>query len=291
MLQSLMYWYGKTPPSLRAELRRWVVMPGKRIFSRGEIAQDGFVVAKRLDQSIAFKLWREHCYEPHLSRLFRENLRPGDTFVDVGANIGYFTLLACACVGPRGQVHSFEPNSDTFQALEQNVRLNQFHQATLNNLALTDQSGSVQLWFGPGIDSGLVSMQQTSSLLTEKMVAQATTLDEYISTRGVGKIHAMKLDVEGAELLVLKGAKQLLAGPNRPDLIALELVQSHAAAFGILIASVVEFLSTRAYKTYGLLEQEGKSFCLEPLSAETRLSDGTCIALANPLQPDRLFVK
>src|SRR3989304_509633 len=118
MLLRLMSWYGKMPPARQAWFRHWIVTPGKRLLSHGVIRQDGFVIAKRLDQSSPFKIARTQRYEPQLSALFRKYLRPGDIFMDIGANIGYFTLLAASCVGPAGHVHSFEPNPETFKGLQ-----------------------------------------------------------------------------------------------------------------------------------------------------------------------------
>ncbi|MBI5567060.1 MAG: FkbM family methyltransferase [Chloroflexi bacterium] len=275
-----MNWYGKTPPALQNWLRHWVVTPGKRLFSRGVIKQPGFVIAKRLDQSIPFKLSREGYYEPQLSALFRQYLRAGDTFIDIGANIGYFTLLAASCVGATGHIHSFEPNPTTFKGLQRNVTLNNFKQVSLNNAAVSNVPGQVQLWVGKEIDSGLVSMRQTSSLLTDTVTSQAMTLDEYVIANRVGKIRAMKLDIEGAEWLALQGAQQLLIGNNRPDLIALEAVQSHAAAFGVSIAQLIEFLIASQYTVHLLPDDYEATNRLVEIADRQQPPDGTLVVIA-----------
>ncbi len=276
----LMKWYGKTPPALQNWLRHWVVMPGKRILSRGVIQQPGFVVAKRLDQSIPFKLNREGCYEPQLSALFRQYLRAGDTFIDIGANIGYFTLLAASCVGANGEVHSFEPTPETFKSLQHNVTLNHFRHVTLNKAAVSNKPGPVQLWVGKEIDSGLVSMRQTSHLLTDTVTSQATTLDEYVIANRVGKIRAMKLDIEGAEWLALQGSQALLSSERRPDLIAFEAIQSHAAAFGVTLAQLVEFLIARRYAVHLLPDDFEVTGRLAEIADPHQPPGGTLIAIA-----------
>ena len=277
MIQRLMDWYGRLPADRQGQLRRRVVTPGKRLLSRGVIAQPGFVIAKRLDQSIPFKIWREGCYEPHLSDLFRKYLRPGDTFVDVGANVGYFTLLAAACVGPTGHVHSFEPNPRVFKELQRNVMLNRFSQVALNNCALSNRAETIQLWVNPEIDSGLASMRRTSELLTETFACEAVTLDQYVAQKEPGKVRAMKLDVEGAELLVVQGAENLLDSADRPDLIALEAVQSHAASFNTTTSAVAQFLLSKGYILYYLGATEA-TFRLELFNIEEGVPDGTLVA-------------
>lgn len=281
MLQRLLRLYGIMLPSQMRDLLRRYTVTLKRLLSRGIIPQDGFVLAKTLDQTIAFVLVRDGCYEPHLSALLRQHLREGDIFVDVGANIGYFTLLAAACVVPKGHVHSFEPNPRTFEVLRRNVALNRFSQVTLNDLALSNQAGTLQLYIGPEyIDSGLASMRQTSQSLSETVVCQSITLDEYVANKGIGKIRAVKLDIEGAELLALQGSCSLLDSPNKPDLIALEAIYSHAAAFGISTVSVAQFLAEREYELNQLIEQPDGLFRLVALEPHNQPPDGTIVAIS-----------
>lgn len=253
-------------------------MPGKRFLSRGVINQDGFVIAKRLDQSVPFLLWRHKCYEPALSTLFRQYLRPGDTFIDVGANVGYFTLLGSSCVGPSGHVHSFEPNPRVLDELKRNVALNQFDQVAINNIALSNCAGKVPLYIAPEMDSGLSSMRRTSALLTETQTVPAITLDEYIESNGIGKIRAVKIDVEGAELLVLQGARTGLTGSFKPDFIALEFVQQHLAFFGHSRNSVIDFLANLGYELGMLIQDPSSPGRIASWHAHDQLEDGTLIA-------------
>jgi FkbM family methyltransferase len=279
MLERLMFWYGRLPPRLQAWLRHWIVVPGKRLLSRGVIVQDGFVLARSLDQSTPFRLVRDKHYEPHVSALLRQYLYPGDTFIDVGANVGYFTLLGASRVGPAGRVHSFEPNPRTFRELQRNAALNRFHWVSLNNLAVSNQSGIVQLWVGSEIDSGLASMRQTSELLSETIICRSTTLDDYVAHQQLGKIRAIKLDIEGAELLALQGAQGMLRGDCRPDLVVCEMAQSLAAAFEISLISVLRFLAEKGYQLYALSARSDLSYEITALRAAEMPPDGTLVAV------------
>lgn len=285
MLARLMSWFGRQPAPLQGWLRHWIVTPGKRLFSWGAIEQPGFKLERALDQSIPFHLSRAGVYEAELTQLLRGWLRPGDTFLDIGANIGYFTLLAASLVGPAGQVHSFEPHPRTFRHLQRNVRLNRFSQVQLNNLALNQDGTTVQLWYGPEIDSGLASLRRTHALLTHRVDCPATTLDAYAAQQALGPVRAAKLDVEGAEELVLQGASQLLSGPNRPELIALEVIRRHLDAFGFLPAAIVDHLARHGYAVHQLaVAPAGGRLC--PLAnGGAELREATLVALAERSAP------
>jgi FkbM family methyltransferase len=285
MLRRLMAWYGRLPAPVQARLRHWVVMPGKRLASHGIIQQPGFKMARALHQSIAFQLARTGEYEPALTALLRAWLRPGDTCLDVGANIGYFTLLAAARVGPAGQVHSFEPHPRTFRDLRRNVALNRFAHVRLNNLAVNHDGRPVQLWYGPEIDSGLASLRPGHALLTHHVACPAITLDAYAAQLALGPVRALKLDIEGAEWLALQGARRLLSGPQRPDLIALEVIRAHLQEFGISAAALVDDLRGQAYTLYELVAAPG-GYHLMPLAGSgAGLGAATLVALARQPEP------
>jgi FkbM family methyltransferase len=279
MLDDLMRWYGRAPLRAQRLLRRYLVKPGKQLLSRGVIRQNGFVITKQLDQSIPFILWRAGSYEPALSAMFREFLRPGDTFFDIGANVGYFTLLAASRVGKTGKVHSFEPNPPVFRELERNVALNGFDQVIPNDCALSDRAEMVELWVNPEVDSGLSSLRRTSEILTQTITRRAIRLDDYVVQNQIGKIRAMKLDVEGAEQLVLQGAQTLLTSVLKPDVIALESVQSHAVAFGRTTDAVVQFLVAKGYRVCVLTEDDAAHFRLADFNLAAGVPDSTLVAM------------
>jgi len=279
MINGLMNVYKKIPGSIQTWLRHWVIRPSKHLLSQGVIQQDGFVVAKRLNQSIPFKLWREGDYEPALSSLLRQHLKPGDVFFDIGANIGYFTLLGAACVGPTGQVHSFEPNPAPFKALQNNIQLNRFTHVTANAVALSDQPGTIKLWFNPEIDSGLASMGQNSTLLNQTIECPAVTLDHYIASHNITRVKAVKIDIEGAELLAFRGGHQWLTSSAAPELIALEAVAANAAALNFRLDMLAELLTDCGYQIYWLDETGSHSRQLVPIDDhQAQLPDGTWVA-------------
>ncbi len=155
----------------------------------------------------------EREYEPEVSWIYPYLLRDGDTFIDGGAHIGYLTMLASSCVGPTGAVHTFEPVSRTYDALARNVARNSATNVRLNKMALGPRDGTLDLelpidprgdailaWGATAIQAGRGSIERVPM----------TTLDEYAERAKLRSIRVLKLDLEGAELGALEGARDLL---------------------------------------------------------------------------------
>ena len=167
-------------------------------------------------------LVRNHVYEPETTRLVKQWLKEGDVFVDVGANVGYYTVLASKIVGLRGKVYAFEPSSENFKVLQANIELNNCKNVTAYNKALTDKSGKENL-FKPDprsygqkyLESVLrenktVGWEQhnTEEILREckPEVVKAVRLDEALKDAP----DVIKVDVEGSEKRALLGMGDLL---------------------------------------------------------------------------------
>ena len=147
---------------------------------------------------------RSRIYEPAVTRLVT-SLRPGMTFVDVGANNGYFSLLAAKAVGTSGKVYAFEPVPETFSRLKRNVELNRFKNVRLNRLALGMKNSTVDINLS-GVEDGLNSIVSIGHAVSSTTV-KVRTLDSIIEGED---IDLMKIDVEGYEKQVLMGSKRLL---------------------------------------------------------------------------------
>ena len=180
---------------------------------------DGFTIRGDLaiypDCAMAFGL-----YELDIARVLKRLLRPGDHFVDGGANIGYFTLTAATLVGPRGRVDAFEPMPETHARLAENVSRNGFdaivrrHQA-----ALSDHAGQAQFhyYLGPHFNHGCSSLFTTAGVETRDVTVETRRMDDALSGTTP---RLVKLDVQGAEPLVVAGMEGLLKGDAPPAVIA-----------------------------------------------------------------------
>ncbi len=163
-------------------------------------------------------------------------LRPQDTFFDVGANIGYFSRLALerGCV-----VHSFEPHPQIFKSLKENT--NTIHpkgQCSLYNVALSDQAGSFDLYIPPHFENnhGIASLEPRPGCEKVKVLTQK--LDDISESN----IRLIKIDVEGHELSVLQGAKEILKR-NQIEFLVFE-------DFSGPQSPVIQFLEDQGYKTF-----------------------------------------
>lgn len=149
-------------------------------------------------------------------QFMRRYLRPGDCFVDVGANVGVYTLLAASIVGARGTVHAFEPAPATFQRLCENTALNKLSVVHLHQIAVSDSAGNVEM-----TDPGDDALVRISTGLSEEQGSriECVKLEDFLPATSMAML---KIDVEGAEPLVLRGARKHLAAGN-PPVIQIEL--------------------------------------------------------------------
>lgn len=150
-------------------------------------------------------------YEPEKTRAITAVIRPGMTVVDVGAHVGYYSMIMAAGVGPEGRVQSFEPRRLNSDFLATHVRINDVSNIQLHRSCVGDRRGTVRFSHGTGTGTGCVCAEGETSV---EMIA----LDEAIDAGIVEAPDLIKIDVEGAEMLVLTGAKKLLA-EKRPLLV------------------------------------------------------------------------
>lgn len=162
-------------------------------------------------------------YESEMSERIVAQLRSGMTFVDVGANEGYFTVLASSVVGASGCVVAIEPQRRSVEILEANLALNECVNVQVVKAAAGDVSGSLVLHLMPSTNSGATSAVRPVRypVRTEK-VAQ-TRIDDLLPSLGISLVDVMKIDVEGYESHVIEGARETL----RTGAVACALVELH----------------------------------------------------------------
>jgi FkbM family methyltransferase len=143
-------------------------------------------------------------YEYHKRRLFEQLIRPGDTVFDVGAHVGFYTLLASILAGPAGRVYAFEPFPRNIRYLKKHLALNRAANVTVFEAAVTDTDG----W---------ADFQESSSHFEGRLASggglrvKTVSLDRLVAEEAASPPDALKIDVEGAEAVVLAGARKTLA--------------------------------------------------------------------------------
>ena len=165
--------------------------------------------------------------EPPVQEALRRVLAPGAVFYDVGANIGFFTILGARLVGPRGRVIAFEPVPACARAVARNIELNGFEHAKIRAEAVGAQGGTARLLVvGEASWSHLASTGRHADVREEIDVA-VVTIDELVGTDAIPPPDVLKIDTEGAELQAIAGMRETIAR-HRPAIVC-ELHDTNAA--------------------------------------------------------------
>jgi len=225
--------------------------------------------------------WNVHFfgnYEPEVRTQIKRWLAPGLTAVDVGANVGWHALLMASIVGPSGRVFAFEPNDSTRARLMAAIDGNRLSQIAVDPRAVSDRIGAAgfqapqagQVWDGTGRLTGAPAEGGHTGPSVE-----CITLDAFVSERGIEKLALIKIDVEGWELSVLRGARRTLEtlGPA----IVFEYDPAYVARCGGSGAALTSCLADAGYVLFELdprraplavprLDEAGGNFLALPAS-------------------------
>jgi FkbM family methyltransferase len=177
------------------------------------------------DQGISRELVLTGVHEKNSSEQLKREIEPGMTIVEVGANIGYYTLLESRFIGPRGHIYAFEPSPVNLRGLKINVLLNGLDsQVETFPYGIGNQTGTGRFFLtNKGNTSSFIARDDENGVhTTEVMDVPLTTLDDFFSTRPVS-LDFLRMDVEGYELEVIDGMKQLLQTPRAPRKMFIEV--------------------------------------------------------------------
>jgi len=164
-----------------------------------------FRLLVRLDDwAVGVRIAVKRSYEPHVTRVMRSFLTPGMSVIDVGANIGYFTMLAASRVGPTGRVAAFEPSPDNLDLLKRSAAANGFANVETHTLAVADEPGTVT--FSMDDSNGGIHRGEPG---VSAVLVPAVALDGFLPPGY--RVDLIKIDVEGSEGLAVKGMQDLLA--------------------------------------------------------------------------------
>jgi FkbM family methyltransferase len=218
-------------------------------------------------------------YDLAVSEVIARLAQPGETVIDVGANVGYMTLLARVVVSPRGRVIAFEPHPELYRVALDNVALSERHAAAapveLHNLALADRTGTAELAVPEEFNrnDGIARLNWQRSGDSRAISVDVATIDSMVGSEPVG---LLKLDVEGHELSVLQGAQIALAS-RRIRHIVFENHEGHDSA-------TVRYLAASGYAIFAL-GWSMRGLKLAPIGGgelATRYEAPSCLATLAP---------
>lgn len=190
-------------------------------------------------------------FESYETELFEQALRPGMTVLDVGAHIGYYTLIAARKVGPTGRVIAFEPEPRNNALLRKNVAANKLSNVVILDVAASDSAGSHDL-FLEKYNKGHHSFGRGSAS-AERITVKTDTIDHALERFGSPAIDLMKIDIEGAEPIALRGMKETIARSPAMTIFA-EAYPKCLERLGTPAAEYLRQLTTLGFKLWEINE-------------------------------------
>jgi FkbM family methyltransferase len=198
-------------------------------------------------------------YEKELGDILNKIIKPGDVFLDIGANIGYFSLLVANNV-PTVKVISFEPVREVFEKLKKNIAINDFKNITSFHAAVGEMKEEIGLFVSGPDNLGMSSFKQPENFSGKKEIVQVLALDEWFQRAGLAKIDVIKLDVEGSELAALKGMKEILQ--SFKPIVIVEINPETLSMFGLVPTDIYNYLNKFDFVSF-LITETGKLKKLE----------------------------
>lgn len=182
-------------------------------------------------------------------------LKKGDVFIDVGSNIGLFSLIASKIVGEEGKVICFEPSPLTYSRLKENVKINNFNNLDIRNLGLSDSRGELTFYVSKnGYDAWNSFSPSKDNKLELSINVPVSTLDFELNDIDKSKIKLVKIDVEGWEKFVLQGAKEFLTNFN--PIVMVELTEQNTFNSGYSVHEIYDIMKNFGYTWYRLQQGE-----------------------------------
>jgi FkbM family methyltransferase len=225
--------------------------PKKRLLKQVEFRGASFLVLANEDIGSRLLSFKE--YERNEITTLERLVRKDDVCVDVGANIGIHTIFMARKAHER-QTIAFEPVPFNRNVLAVNIGLNEIVNIQVHDCVLSDSVGTVE--FSVSEDAAYSSLRPTKvKREASSLSARSDTLDNLFAKMRQ-KVDVIKIDVEGAELLVLKGGEQLLTTPElRPRALLVELCSQHQSTYGYGAEDVISYMETLGYNVYSVTDK------------------------------------
>lgn len=192
-------------------------------------------------------------FEAEETAFMQSVLKPGDTMLDIGANIGLFTLLAAQSVGMTGNVFSFEPSPITFERLLENVDINRFKQVQCFNIGLSDTDGTLDFYTSKnGHDAWDSFADDAKGRLSNRLKIAVKTLDSVVEEHRLNAIDFIKMDVEGWEKFVILGGQKCLI--EQSPTVMVEFTDENTFNAGYRTLDIYDEMVKLGYKWYSIKE-------------------------------------
>lgn len=210
-------------------------------------------------------------WEPHMTAWLRRRLRPGDGFVDVGANIGYFSVLASQLVGEAGRVTAIEASPLFHERLLRQARLNRCGNIRAVNTAVSDSHKTLEFVLASSRNMGANSIVPYDGTAESTFEIEAVPLPEVLEPAEIANARVIKIDVEGAEGGVVRGMVPML-DMIRPDAeITVEVTPDRMAQLGDCVDELLETMRSHGFNVYRLVNEYSPESYSEALRRAPRI--------------------
>lgn len=186
------------------------------------------------------------------------SLHDDDVFYDIGSSVGLMSIIAAKCL-TKGKVISFEPDKENLRCLHKNYSINHLSNYKSLNLAIGDEKGVLKLYTS-GSDGYSPSLEKVNGI-DSFVEVEVDTIDNLIEKENLPYPSVIKIDIEGAEFMALKGMHNLLSSDNRPRILFIELHPNFLPAFKTTSKEVLNFLNSFNYNMEHQIERENQILC------------------------------
>jgi FkbM family methyltransferase len=256
--------YAPTTLGKRHIVERAIHASRKSPATRIAVTKRGVRLLIETDDLIQGYIYLFGVWEPNITDWVTRTLRPGDTFVDVGSNIGYYSTLASRLVGSAGSVVAIDASSQFSAALQRNVELNANTNVRVVNIAAANRSRTAVPFYQPdphnrGHTTGVPAGRQLPALFT----VAAATLPEILTQKELERARIIKIDVEGMEFDTLQGLVPAFS-KTRPDIeLIVEISPDLLLAQGHSAAGLIELLGHHGFNVYRIMNDYTASSYLD----------------------------
>ena len=216
-------------------------------------------------------------YEPAIAAYAASVLAPGDVVVDVGANAGIHTVLFSRLVGPRGRVHAIEASPSIFKRLQANLALNGAERNTIaHNVAILDAPRRVPVFLHDSYNDGgttIVSTEAARRDTHQEGTVEGKPLEQVIPIDDLMRAKLIKIDVEGAEWLVVQGMRPILPRLPRDCSVLVEVTPRALADFGASVEDLKQLFKSNGFEAFRLPRQDVEFYIRRPSTVPQKLTD------------------
>jgi FkbM family methyltransferase len=202
---------------------------------------------------LGFQLLEKRTYEPKMATTLKKYLKPGDIFVDLGANEGYFSVVASKLVGHRGRVIAIEPQTRLQNVIAKNIELNNSKNITIIPAIVSDRMDKRNLYLTSSLNTGASSLYCPTKYPLPKEKVKTVTLNQVSQKYNINKCNLIKIDIEGGEYEAILGSIDLFRD-KKVEAIALELHPKILSKRQLSADRIIQILEEFGYTTDRSLE-------------------------------------